>query len=125
MFAIERKERFLLRKGRQQDRWAGLWDFPRFELNNDVSAASRESIASFAAELGFSLAIGEQLAVWRHTVTRYRIELECYAARTKSRAALTNGSREQRWFTLDEIAELPLNTTGRKLYRLLSLRNKH
>jgi len=125
LLAIERDGRFLLRKGREEDRWAGLWDFPRFELNSDVSAASRESIARFAAELGFSLAIGEQLAVWRHTVTRYRIELECYAARTKSRAALTNGSREQRWFTLEEIAELPLNTTGRKLFRLLSLRNKH
>jgi len=77
---------------------------------------------AISGDLGAPIAIGEQLASWRHTVTRYRIELDCHAAHITSREHCGPASHEQRWFTLEEIAELPLNTTGRKLYRLLAER---
>lgn len=120
LLAIELRKKFLLRKGRDGDRWAGLWDFPRFELTSGDHVVDSTALANvIASELGGAIAIGEQLASWRHTVTRYRIELECHAARVQSRELRGKTSHEQRWFTLEEIAELPLNTTGRKLYRLL------
>jgi A/G-specific adenine glycosylase len=123
LLAIERRDKFLLRKGRDGDRWAGLWDFPRFELANGDRVIDSTAVAQvIAAELGGPISIGEQLATWRHTVTRYRIELNCHAARVQARELRGKTSHEQQWFTLQEIAELPLNTTGRKLYRLLAER---
>lgn len=120
LLVVRRGAKVLLRRGNEGERWAGLWDFPRFEL--DELASPRDHGAMIAREVGFPVTIGEAFATLRHTVTRFRITLECRHARVASRSKTASPGREQRWFALNELDALPLNTTGRKVAKLLGAR---
>ncbi len=120
LLAVRHKNKFLLRKAKEGERWAGLWDFPRFAMDDDHAVCENKALAdTISQELGMRIAIGDKLATWRHTVTRYRITLECHAASVVRPGSIRAVTREQGWHKLEDIAELPLNTTGRKLHRLL------
>ncbi len=112
--------KFLLRKAQDTDRWAGMWDFPRAEWIEGESL--RELEKRFEQQLGGDVAIGETILTLRHTVTRFRITLEVLNARLTPARPARAASHAQRWFTLDELTELPLNTTGRKVARMLAER---
>jgi A/G-specific adenine glycosylase len=117
LLVVRRGGKVLLRRGNDGERWAGLWDFPRFEFDASFTASERD--AAIVKALGFGVAVGERFATLRHAVTRFRITLDCHAgeaARAKVDACATH---EQRWFTLAEMVDLPLNTTGRKVHQLL------
>jgi A/G-specific adenine glycosylase len=106
-------------------RWAGLWDFPRFEISQRGEPAQRREIVDQIARLtGLSIAVEEHLMTVKHGVTRYRITLECYRARCiDDEAALrvapseTTDDSAYRWVRPAALGEYPLNTTGRQLAR--------
>jgi A/G-specific adenine glycosylase len=101
----------LVRQCQPGERWAGLWDFPRF-------AGTAEQISQRVAELtGNQVAPGARLAVLKHGVTRFRITLEVYAARLTGKRIATPAVR---WVAAAELAELPLSVTGRKIAHLLA-----
>jgi A/G-specific adenine glycosylase len=113
---IVRGGRVLLRQCTEGERWAGLWDFPRFEVENEGPLFAREEIIEkVRQQTGVTCALGELLTTLKHGVTRYRITLECYrAAYLSGRPDSKNGS-SVRWLSTKELAELPLSTTGRKI----------
>jgi A/G-specific adenine glycosylase len=126
---VRRAARVLLIQRQEPERWAGLWDFPRLALGNEQGPVLARRIADMARdELAIEIAPGEQFSTLRHTVTRFRITLECYAAefvadrgQPKSRSAAGDArSAVAKWFTPAAIAKLPLNTTGRKISRLIA-----
>jgi A/G-specific adenine glycosylase len=116
----------LVRRG-HGERWAGLWDFPRFELN--VGTASPvEYLEQQADELvGGRVSLDRRILTLRHGVTRFRITLDCYTARLRTRAKVaalaTQQPKERRpitkWFKLTELEMLPMNVTGRKIARFI------
>ena len=111
----------LLRQCPAGERWAGLWDFPRFEIDAGRPAALRKQLAERVHEqTGILTKPGEQLSTMKHSVTRYRITLDCYAAQYKSGRIRTSRSQPVRWIRRMELADLPLSTTGRKLARLVT-----
>jgi A/G-specific adenine glycosylase len=60
----------------------------------------------------------EPLTVIKHSVTRFRITLECFeAARARSKARLARGT--WRWVKPHDLQDFPLSVTGRKLARLV------
>jgi len=100
-------------------RWAGLWDFPRFP----VDAARSEPIASqlgdqLRQQTGVVVEAGRHLATLKHSVTRFRITLDCFEARWLSGPNAAGRSRELRWLRPAELADYALSTTGRKLAEL-------
>ena len=108
---IARGRRCLLRPCGEEERWSGLWDFPRFQVTSGDAA---EIVAQVENLTGVGVVLAEHLQTIRHTVTRYRITLDCYAARpTSGRVRLP-----ARWVAIDDFETYPLNTTGRKLARL-------
>ena len=112
---VRDRGRVLLRQCQRGERWAGLWDFPRFEANGHGTLA--EQIARQTYELtGVEVAPGERLATFKHGVTRFRITLHCYAARKTSKRRIGQAAR---WVALPELVDYPLSTTGRKISRLL------
>ncbi len=120
--------RVLLMQHGEGERWAGLWDFPRIELGDERGAALGRRIGdAMRDEFAVNVAPGEHLATMRHSVTRFRITLECYAAECVDgrKAGKVNGGngrtveRRVRWCAAAEVEKLPLNTTGRKISRLL------
>jgi A/G-specific adenine glycosylase len=122
---IKKGNRILLRKCSTGERWAGLWDFPRFPLTDSNAALPANLpavIGQRVAELtGVSIEVGAKLATLKHGVTRFRITLDCFEAGfVKGASPRVKASGELLWATTAELAELPLSTTGRKISRLVT-----
>jgi A/G-specific adenine glycosylase len=114
---VRRGGKVLLRRCGADERWAGLWDFPRFAVVSDERADLSSEIESKATELtGLSMRIGSKLAEIKHAVTRYRITLVCYEAKGV-RGRLCNG--DLRWVTPEDLEHYPLSVTGRKISQLV------
>ncbi|MEN0110400.1 MAG: NUDIX domain-containing protein, partial [Planctomycetota bacterium] len=109
---VRRGERVLVRQCEPDERWAGLWDFPRFPLEAEGPLFARDEIAAKVQDqTGVACDPGALLTTIKHTVTRFRITLECYEAT----AAGGRVRKPARWVTPAELADLPLSVTGRKL----------
>ncbi|MFT5523662.1 MAG: A/G-specific adenine glycosylase [Pirellulaceae bacterium] len=112
-------EKVLLRRCRAEERWAGLWDFPRFAAPTRPSDLSVKQIAHEVQLLtGAKVQMADKLATMKHAVTKYRITLHCHSAVFVT-GKLRNDT-EYAWVTLGQLAELPLSTTGRKISQLLA-----
>ena len=111
--------RVLVRQCGVGERWAGLWDFPRFELDAEGQLFARDEIVEKVhARTGITCALGPVLKTIKHGVTRYRITLDCYEAKYSSGRILQTCDAPIRWVPIGELADLPLSTTGRKIVRL-------
>jgi A/G-specific adenine glycosylase len=107
----------LMRQCGPTERWPGLWDFPRFELEATGPLFAKEEIAhKLSAQTGIACAPGALQKTIKHGVTRYRITLECYEATYLSgRVKPGPTTAAVRWFAIRDLASLPLSTTGRKV----------
>ncbi|HUQ70212.1 MAG TPA: NUDIX domain-containing protein, partial [Planctomycetaceae bacterium] len=114
--AVRHRGRYLLRRRPHGERWAGLWDFPRYAVA-EVEPLSRTLVAQILEQTGIGIALGEQLAEFKHGVTRYRITLRCFHAERQS--GRLRGDVELQWASPDEFAALALSVTGRKFAKLL------
>lgn len=113
---IRRNGRVLMRECLAGERWAGLWDFPRFALEAEGPLFASDEIVSKVRELtGVTCALGPLVKTIKHGVTRYRITLDCFNADYVSGRAL-----KARWITKPELTDLPLSTTGRTITRFLA-----
>lgn len=108
----------LLRQCAEGERWAGLWDFPRFEIEAEGPLFAHEELADkVQQQTGIRCDPGGLITTIKHGVTRFRITLECYEAthlggRVKAPA---------KWIATDDLSELPLSVTGRKLAKLITI----
>ena len=115
---VRRGGKVLVRQCSPHERWSGLWDFPRFASVRRKPPV--EDIAAGVATLtGAETTDFQKFATIKHGVTRFRITLLCYAASYAGRASSLRSVSRQRWCTLDELAELPLTMTARKISRLI------
>jgi A/G-specific adenine glycosylase len=114
------KKGYLVRFCLPGERWAGLWDFPRFDVSILVAGESiEESLAAqFFSRYELELEVRSLLSSIKHGVTKYRITLHCFEA------ALSPKSRPDKvglvWRTSEELATLPLSSTGRRLCKQLT-----
>ena len=120
--AIESSGRYLIYRRPEGQRWAGLWDFPRFELEGPVTKLDRKMRSylerQIAAEFGPRVTISERLAQFKHSVTRFRISLDCWRAEASDHNDLTT-TNPTAWITPSEFESYPFSTTGRQLAELL------
>lgn len=127
---VRRKNEVLVRQCGPDERWAGLWDFPRFALPGEtpLTAAPQAEPAEVEGMLreasGIEAAFGEHLTTIKHGVTKYRITLLCYEmtyakGRLKPKPGPHDEPRVWHWVTAAELGKLPLSTTGRKLAKLI------
>lgn len=101
------------------ERWAGLWDFPRFELFGEGTTTIEQELTTKVAErTGLKVRLQRSFATLKHGVTRYRITLDAWLA-SPSGGRVARNEWTPRWVKLDELSELPLSTTGRKIAKLL------
>jgi A/G-specific adenine glycosylase len=136
--AVRRGNAVLLRRRPPGERWAGLWDFPRFELQENevalsaggpkgkeklleprLSPAAQNRVEQNIHDLTGIRSAVEQLAIeFHHGVTRFRIHLLCYLGRyVEGQIANDDGIR---WVALADLADYPLSVTGRKFADWLS-----
>ncbi|HUG90645.1 MAG TPA: A/G-specific adenine glycosylase [Planctomycetaceae bacterium] len=108
--AIHRRGRYLLRRRGPHERWAGLWDFPRYAAH----ARSPGRLAAMAREsLGIDVQVVRRLTELRHAVTRFRIRLVCYLAECQS--GCVRSRPDVRWVRPGEFDRFALSVSGRKL----------
>lgn len=113
-------DKVLLRQCQPGERWAGLWDFPRFAVTKNRRDALHKELTDKVRDLtGVTIVPGERLATITHGVTRFRITLHCHEAELLSPPKpFKNG--ELQWLTPERLSDLPLSVTGRKISRLLA-----
>ncbi len=125
--AVHKRGAYLLRQRGESERWAGLWDFPRFELaagiaaNNhqqsgkEPSASQRTALSDRVRLLtGISIEAPIPLTTFKHTVTRYRITLHCLRAEYAT-GRLKRSSAPLQWVRPSRFELFPLSVTARKL----------
>ena len=117
---VHKKGHVLLRQCAQGERWAGLWDFPRFEVEAEGPLFVRdELIAKVQQQTGIQIKPAALLTTLKHGVTRYRITLDCYETQWASGRIRSTAKKPVRWCSPSGLAELPLSSTGRKIARLV------
>lgn len=110
----------LIRQCAAEERWAGLWDFPRFAVEaNGPLFAKKEIAEKVAAQTGVECAPGGLLKTMKHGVTRYRITLDCYQATYVGGRVRARNGTAIRWLPVGQLSSLPLSTTGRKIAALI------
>jgi A/G-specific adenine glycosylase len=121
---IRRGTKVFVRRRGDEERWAGLWDFPRFASARTAPHPQRlKTLAANTASLtGIAFEDAELLTTLRHGVTRFRITLHCYQAQFAGSERKKEGSEkgEQAWVKVSALAELPLSVTARKIARMLT-----
>jgi len=117
---VRRRDKLLLRRCGKEERWAGLWDFPRFAAKaKRGDALKRELIEKVRRLTGVTIEPGRRLATIKHGVTRFRITLACYEAVCVSGAVRRSRNEPLKWIHPAELDSLPLSVTGRKIARLI------
>lgn len=117
---VRRDGRVLVVQRPEGERWAGLWDFPRFEVHaHDPAAIGRELTEAVGRLTGVAIRLGGHRTTLRHGVTRFRITLDSYDAQYVSGPPPKHANPAVQWLRPDELEHIPLSTTGRKLARLL------
>jgi A/G-specific adenine glycosylase len=127
---IVRRGKILLRQCAAGQRWAGLWDFPRFPFDKLIKPSPRgglvapdKTIINSVRQLtGMTIVEPQHFVTLRHSVTRFRITLDCFTATCNAapprRTANSATNGKTRWVKSAELDDYPLSTTGRKLARL-------
>ena len=115
---IKKGEKYLMMRYPQDVRWAGLWDFPRYELNSDVARHDIEEYCHFRKNIqrltGYHVVLHDQVGEFRHVVTRYKITLKVFRAQTVGRK-ICEEKYQTEWVPKHALADLALSTTGRKI----------
>jgi A/G-specific adenine glycosylase len=110
----------LVRQCTPGERWAGLWDFPRFAVESEGPLFVHDELAAkVRAQTGIEIDSAGLLTTLKHGVTRYRITLECYEAKTVGGRIKSTPDRPVRWLPQRNLDDLPLSVTGRKLAKLI------
>lgn len=94
-------------------RWANMWEFPHFAMQNEESCAA--AAARLARSLGLSVRVGNEIALVKHSVTRFRISLHCFEA-AYVRGELTTPLYVSRvWIEPPAIQSYPISSPQRRL----------
>jgi len=118
---IRRAERILIRQCQSTERWAGLWDFPRFPITLESSIPLEGQLVEGTRRLtGIRIKPGAHLARIKHGVTRYRITLDCFEAAYEATdpRAVGNAPSPVVWVDPEQLEGYPLSVTDRKLGRI-------
>ena len=113
---VWRDGKVLLRRCRDGERWAGLWDFPRFSLDGSPGVES-QLVAGVQRLTGLGIDPDKRMTTIKHGVTRFRITLDCYHAHWRE-GKITQ--QEMRWVRPVGLVKFPLSTTARKISNLLT-----
>ncbi len=119
---VWRGNRILLRRCGPQERWAGLWDFPRVARPPSATGATERLGDQVRQLTGIQVHLEEKVTTLKHAVTRFRITLDCYRASFQSGAF--KDSDQCQWVDPGALADYPLSVTGRKLSRWLTPRDR-
>lgn len=113
---VQQADQFLLMQRLPGERWAGLWDFLRFDEGETVEAGLPGYLQQ---RFGLETAGHREFLQMSHGVTRYRISLRSVHCEWRSGMA-RDGDRPLKWVSLQDLGETPFPVTGRKIADVLA-----
>ncbi len=129
LIVVNSRSQYLIRQQGPDEWWTGLWDFPRFEISNSNGTKTLmieiESVAKQVFDIDCE--IESSLFSVKHSVTKYRITLNCFRARVDQnsklmtkRSGIQLSGQPSRWVTLKELDSIPLSASGRRVVEKLT-----
>jgi A/G-specific adenine glycosylase len=111
-FILEDRDCYLVRQRPANVVNGNLWEFPNVEANGaDTPAkAARAAIGVLPSRV-------TRVQTIRHSITRYRIQLEVYRVRLKTEKGIRLAAQDPkaRWLNLQQLSELPFASAHRKI----------
>ncbi len=108
---VRRNKKTLVRLCLPGDRWAGLWDFPRFSISEPTDSMTLNRLLQQTYGLR-ARSLTPEFRI-KHAVTRFRIELHCFWA--EGVTGKTESKTPVRWVNDQQLHSLPLSATGRRM----------
>ncbi|WP_437188156.1 A/G-specific adenine glycosylase [Planctomicrobium sp. SH668] len=128
--AVQCQGKWLVRFRNAEQRWAGMWDFPRFSISvvgsqekltpSKLAAVVEQAGEELFKASGLRIEQLEEVMQTRHTVTRFRIRLLCFSASLSASDSRELQGEGWRWATNEEIESLPMPVTGRTFFERLT-----
>ncbi len=117
---IRRGEQILIAQRPPDGLLGGLWEFPggKLQPDEDLAACLKREICE---ELGVEIDVSEQVGVYRHAYTHFRVTLYAFYCH------LVDGARPRpiqvndlRWVSLAELADYPMGKIDRQIAKRLN-----
>ena len=107
----------LLRHCGDDERWAGMWDYPRFSLDMASSPDRIQEQLEKGVQTLTNVQIGraEPLVMLEHSVTRFRITLHCYRTSVTPSSHQSESRQDLCWLSPEELKSYPLSSMGRTI----------
>jgi A/G-specific adenine glycosylase len=101
----------------------GLWEFPggKLEAGEDFDAALRREIRE---ELDACIHVGDELGVYQHAYTHFRITLHAFYAVLEDGEPRPVEVDEVRWVNVTELTQFPMGKVDRLIARRLAILEK-
>ncbi len=128
---LRRRGAVLLLRRAEGGRWAGMWDFPRVDVTQQVARAERRSHPipspdrvedSVRRLLGLPIRLGSHFLRLRHSVTRFRVTVDCFFAEAVAAEGpppnvkpLEPGWSDATWLEPSALEQIPLSSPGRRI----------
>ncbi len=115
------KSQWLLRRCGPEEWWAGLWDFPRFDVTGVQESQVESHVHQICIErFGRGCQLGTRLKTLRHGVTKYRITLHCHQSKWASQGKVKFNEEQMAWVDTESLHNFALNSSARKVALWLS-----
>jgi A/G-specific adenine glycosylase len=116
---IWRDGRVLIARRPPQGLLGGLWEFPggKVEPGEELAQALRREIKE---ELGAEIFVGEELGVFEHAYTHYRVTLHAFSCRLAGAEPRALEASAVRWVPPDGLGDFPMGKIDRQIALLLS-----
>ena len=122
--AVHRGPQVLLVQRPEGGRWAGLWEFPRGQVQE---GETHEAAASrwLRDSTGVRVRMGPEVTTIRHGVTRFRITLVCFEARYAAGSFRPVFYPAGHWLEPERLLRYPVSTPQRRLIEALTGDRQH
>ncbi len=111
---VREDNRVLVARRRQDAMLGGLWEFPggKREVGESLTDALQRELYE---EMDIHIEVGEEIVVINHAYTHFRITLYAFYCLLVSGTPRCIECTDFRWATMEEIRELPMAVTDRKI----------
>ena len=99
----------------------GLWEFPGGKVEEGESLA--EALCrEIREELGVKISVGEQVGIYRHAYTHFKVTLHAFYCRLMDGEPKALEASELRWVSLAELDNFPMGKIDRQIAREISIK---
>jgi A/G-specific adenine glycosylase len=116
-------EQVLIAQRKQDELLGGMWEFPggKQKPGESLENCLKREIKE---ELGVKIEVGEQVGVFRHTYTHFKVTLHAFESRLVVGQPRLNDHQAIEWVSLAELDDFPMGKIDRQISQTLQSRGQ-